>query len=96
MSLMIVTVDVGPDKSPRTWKLKTMECAIDYFLTHYLDALFIPTNASGGSAFKRVKRRMAFLSKDMAGLILDHKHFDNQLNNKCESIDKKLELRNFE
>ena len=73
-----------------------MKCAIDYFLTYYLNVLFIATNESGGSAFKKVKRRMAFLSKDMAVLIFDHKHFDNRLNNKGESIDKKLELRNFE
>ena len=39
---------------------------------------------------------MVPLSKEMAGLILDHKHFGTHLNSKGESIDKELELRNFE
>ena len=40
---MIVTVDGGPDKNSR--HRKTIECAIDYFLSQDLDAFFLATNA---------------------------------------------------
>ena len=70
--VMIVTVDGGPDENPKY--MKTVECAIDYFLKYDLDAFFIATNAAGCSAFNRVERRMAPLSKEMADLILHHKH----------------------
>ena len=81
--VMIVRVDGGPDENSRY--MKTMECAMDYFLTYDLDALLIAT--------KRVERRMASLNKEMTGLILDHKYFGTHLNNKDETIDKKLELK---
>ena len=41
--VMIVTVDGGPDKNSR--HRKTIECAIDYFLSQDLDAFFLATNA---------------------------------------------------
>ena len=63
-----------------------MECAIDYFLTCDLDAVFIATNASGLNAFNKVERRMAPLSKQMTGLILDYKHFGSHLNDEGKTI----------
>ena len=75
---MIVTVDGGPDENPR-YK-KTIDCAIDYFNSFDLDALFIATNAPGCSAFNRCERRMTPLSKEVAGLILGHQHFGTHLN----------------
>ena len=39
---MIVTVDGDPDENPRY--AKTIECAIDYFLSQDLDAFFLATN----------------------------------------------------
>ena len=47
--VMIVTVDGGPDKNPGY--TKTIECAIDYFLSQNLAAFFLATNAPGRSAF---------------------------------------------
>ena len=61
--VMIVTVDGGPDENPR-YK-KTIDCAIDYFNSFDLDALFIVTNAPGRSAFNRCERRMPPLSKEV-------------------------------
>ena len=58
--VMIITVDGGPDENPR-YK-KTLFCAIDYFCSFDLDALFIATNAPGRSAFNRCERRMAPLT----------------------------------
>ena len=61
-----------------------------------LDALFIATNAPGRSAFNRCERRMAPLSKEMNGVILDHEHFGSHLDNQGNTIDPELELKNFE
>ena len=41
--VMTVTVDGGPAKKSR--HRKTIECAIDYFLSQDLDAFFLATNA---------------------------------------------------
>lgn len=58
--------------------------------------MFIGTNPTGRRAFNRIERRMPSLSKEMAGLILGHKHFGTPLTSKRKSVDKKLEPRNFE
>ena len=91
---MIVTVDDGPDENPR-YK-KTIDCAIDCFNSFDLDALFIATNAPGRSAFNRCERRMAPLSKEMAALILEHQHFGTHLNDRGDTIDEELKIKNFE
>ena len=91
--IMIITVDGGPDENPRY--NKTITCAIDYFCTNKLDALFVATNAPGRSAFNRVERRMAPLSHDIAGVVLPHDHFGSHLNSKGETIDKEMEIQNF-
>ena len=65
--VMIVTVDGGPDENPRYEK--TISCAVDYFNTHDLDAFFLVTNAPGRSAFNRIKRRVAPLSKELGGVL---------------------------
>ena len=80
---MIVTEDGRPDQNSRY--MKTMLCVIDYFLMYDLDAMVIATNAPGCSAFNRVEKRMAPLSKE-----------GTHLDGKGETIDKEVELRNFE
>ena len=69
-----------------------IKCAIEYDL----DCLFIATNAPGGSAFNRCERRMAPLSRELSGVILDHDHFGSHLNEKGETIDNDLEVKKFE
>ena len=61
-----------------------------------LDALFIATNAPGLSAFNRVERRMAPLSKALAGVILPHNHFGSHLSSQGETTDLNLEKQNFQ
>lgn len=56
-----------------------IKVAISNFLEYKLDAIFIATNAPGRSAFNRVERRMAPLSRDLAGLVLPHDHFGSHL-----------------
>ena len=90
----IITCDGGPDENPRYQK--TIECAIDQFIECDLDALFIATNAPGRSAFNRVERRMAPLSRELAGVLLDHQHFGSHLDSQGRTINEDLEIKNFE
>ena len=91
--IFICTVDGGPDENPRYHN--TIRCAVDYFCTYDLDALFLATNAPGRSAFNRVERRMAPLSHDLAGLVLPHNHFGDHLDNSGNTKDEDLERKNF-
>ena len=77
--VMIITTDGGPDENPRFPRV--ISCAIQHFKKFDLDALFIATNAPHRSAFNRVERRMAFLSKELCGVILLHDAFGTHLNN---------------
>ena len=70
--------------------------AAKLFQEHNLDALFIATNAPGRSAYNRVERRMAPLSKDLSGVVLEHQFFGNHLNDKGETVDVELEKSNFQ
>ena len=65
--VLIITVDGGPDENPRYEK--TIACAVDLFCSSELDALFLATNAPGRSAFNRIERLMAPLSRELAGVI---------------------------
>jgi len=69
----MIFVDGGPYENPRYQKV--IQFAITHFKNHDLDGLFIFTNAPGRSAFNRVERRMAPLSRDLSGLILPHDRY---------------------
>lgn len=64
-------------------------------MTYDLDALFRATNASGFSAFNRVDRSMALLSKEMAGLILGHNLVVLTLTVKVKPVKKTLSLESL-
>lgn len=53
------------------------------------------TNAPGRSAFNQVERRMAPLSRELAGLILPHDLFESHLRGQ-KTIDSELEKVNFQ
>lgn len=91
--VLISLVDGGPDQNPRYKGV--MECAIETFIRHDLDAVFIATNAPGRSAFNPVEHRMAPLSRMLSGLILPAKHFQTE---KKDDPDKQneTEMLNFE
>lgn len=59
--VFMLTVDGGPDENPRYDKV--INVAINHFIEHDLDAFFLATNAPGRSAYNRVERRMAPLSR---------------------------------
>ena len=86
-------MDGGPDENPRYQNV--IDVAIHHFLKHNLDALFVATNAPGRSAFNRVERRMAPLSRELSGLILPHEHFGSHLDSQGRTIDEELEKSNF-
>lgn len=72
-----------------------MNAAIGHFKKYNLDALFIATNAPGRSAFNRVERGMAPLSKELAGVILPHDHFRSHLDDNGKTMDIELQKENF-
>ncbi|GBP40219.1 hypothetical protein EVAR_37620_1 [Eumeta japonica] len=61
-----------------------------------LDAVFLFTNAPGRSAFNRVERRMAPLSRELSGLILPHDSCGTHLDERGRTIDHDLEKNNFQ
>ena len=75
--------------------MKTISVAIHNFKIMNLDALFVCTNAPKRSAFNRVERRMAPLSRELAGLILPHDHYGTHLDEQGRTIDAELEKSNF-
>lgn len=91
--VVIFSVDGGPDENPRYQKV--IDVGIHHFVKHDLDALFIATNAPGRSAFNRVERRMAPLSRELSGLILSHQHFGSHLDSQGRTINEELEKSNF-
>lgn len=88
-----MSVDGGPDENPRYEK--TIKVAIHHFNKLNLDALFVATNAPGRSAFNRVERRMAPLSRELSGVILPHEYFGSHLNAQQETVDDALEKKEF-
>ena len=91
--LIFVAVDSGPDEAPSNFK--TMLAWITCFNTHNVDGIFVFSNAPGFSAFNKVERRMAPLSKDTAGIVLPFDNFGTHLNSSNKTIDTELEKRNF-
>ena len=91
---MTVTVDEGPDENSRYEK--TVNCLIKHFVENDLDAFFLATNAPDSSAFNPVERRMVKLNKELSGGILKHDKFGSDLDTKDVTVDKDLELKNFE
>ena len=90
--IRIITCDGGPDENLRYEK--TIDCAIEQFIQNNFDAIFVATNAPGHSAFNRVERSMAPLSKELASLILPHEHFGSHLDSQGRTVDPDLEHQN--
>ena len=89
----VLFVDGGPDENPRF--PKTIDVYIQHFKKYDLDALLVSTHAPGMSAYNYVERRMAPLSRELAGLILPHETCGTHLDGKQKTIDSALEKINF-
>ena len=85
--------DGGPDKNPRF--PKTVDVAVQHFKKHKFDAFLISTHAPSLSAYNQVERRMAPLSKALAGLLLPYETLGNHLDSQGRTIEVELEKRNF-
>lgn len=72
-----------------------IKVAIHHFVQHNLDAIFLATNAPGRSAYNRVERRMAPLSKQLSGVLLEHEFFGSHLDSQMRTVDPELEKKNF-
>ena len=79
--IIIITVDGGPDENP--CYSKTVMCFTDYFITYNPER----------SAYNRVERCKALLSRDITGLELKHP-FGSHLNSAGETVDEAKEIRN--
>ena len=91
--ILIMLVDGGPDENPRY--AETIKFACANFITLKLDALFIATQAPGRSAYNPVERRMAPLSRFLAGIILPYESYGSHLNSQGVTIDAAREKSNF-
>ena len=92
--LVFVLVDGGPDEAPKNQQALAVWAR--EFKNNDLDAVFVFTHAPGSSAYNPVKRRMAPLSNDAAGIILAFDTFGNHLDASNKTIDSELEIKNFE
>jgi len=85
--------DGGPDENARYPKV--IEEAINIFLDFDLDMYIVVITPRGYSAYNPCERRMAPLSHDICGLVLDHEHFGSHIGASGKIIDDKLEKKNF-
>ena len=77
-------VDGGPDENPRF--PKTIDVYTQHFKKYNFDAQFASTHAPGISAYNYVERRMAPLSKELAGLVLPHETCGIHLDSRQEQL----------
>ena len=94
--LVFISLDGGPDEAPKNEK--TMVSAIQNFTDHNIDALF--THAPGSSAYNKVERRMAPLSKFTAGIMTPPPPspidtFGSHLDSSNNTVDEELVLVKF-
>ena len=73
----------------------TRQALIKLFQTKDIDYIIAVCNASGLSAYHFIERRIAPLSKELAGVILPHDHFGSHLNASRVTVDPELEMKNF-
>lgn len=91
--VLMISVDGGPDENPRYKNV--IRHGVTHFLKQDLDGLFIFTNAPGRSAFNRVERRMAPLSRELSTVVLPYDFYGSHLDGSGKTIDKELEIQNF-
>ena len=85
--------DGASDEAPRF--PKPLQTGVALFKELKLDVLLHGVNAAGLSAFNPVERRMAPLSHDMAGVILQHDSYGNHLDESGKTVDLELVKQNF-
>ena len=89
----LVLSDGGPDEKTRFPKI--LDVNIQHFKNHDFDVLLVSTHTPGMSAYNQVERRMAPLSKALAGVVLPHDTFGNHLDSQRRTTNLELEKQNF-
>ena len=93
-AIMLMEADGAHDETPRF--PKTLPTAVDFFRLLDLDVLLHGLNAAGLLALNPFKRRMAPLSRDLAGIVLPHDYFGNHLDSSGKTIIQELDVENFQ
>ena len=91
--IAIILCDGGPDENPRFPKI--LDILIQHFKEFNFDVMFVSTLAPGMSAYYKVERRMAPLSKALVGVLLPHDTFGTHLDLQRRTVDVELEKQNF-
>ena len=91
---MIMTIKGSPEDNPHY--SRTICCAIDYFLTFDLDALYICTSPSESQINANIHKRIVPIAKDVANVILPYEHFGQHYDGNNDTIDESLEKSNYE
>ena len=73
----------------------TRQTLIKFFQDHDIDFLVAVCNAAGLSAYHFIERRMAPLSKELAGIVLPHDSFGTHLDANGVTVDPEKERENF-
>ena len=87
--ILVVASDGGSNENPRF--SKTLQVSAARFVAWDLDVYLSGTHAPHYSAYNRVERRMALLSRELAELVLPHDHFGTHLNASGKTDDHDLE-----
>jgi hypothetical protein len=92
--VIFLAVDGGPGENPRYQNVIDVAVLLLFlhlFFIHDLNGFFVATNAPSRSAFNRVERKMAPLSRELSGLILPYDHYGTHLDNQRRTMDLDLE-----
>ena len=92
--VLLLRSDNGPDEAPRN--PSTQAEMIQLFVKMELLVLILISLPAGYSPFSPCERRMAPLSKQLTGVVLDHKYHGSHLNSSHQTTDFELEKQNFE
>ena len=92
--VLLLRSDNGPDEAPRN--PSTQKEMVQLFIKTQLVLLMLISLPAGYSPFSPCERRMAPLSKQLTGVVLDHKYHGSHLDASKETVNVKLEKKNFE
>ena len=92
--VLLLRSDNGPDEAPRN--PSTQKQMIQLFIKTQLILLVLISLPAGYSPFSPCERRMAPLSKQLTGVVLDHKHFGSHLSSSKLTLNLDLEKKNFQ
>ena len=73
-----------------------ISCAIDFFCSFDLDALYIVASPSDNHLDQNIQQRIIPVAEDLSKVILPFEHFGNHYDGNNDTIDEELEKANYE